>query len=67
MIASTTITPSSYQRRKGLVEVVDLHLLFQNPQRDARIIGEMREKASLRWSTMVGENKVKNPTKPLGE
>jgi hypothetical protein len=34
------------------VEIVDLDLLFQNPQKDARIIGEMDEEESSSRSTM---------------
>jgi hypothetical protein len=49
------------------VEVVDLNLLFQSPQNDARIVGGMGEEASSRRLTMVGENKLKNPRKPLGK
>ena len=53
---------------EGLIGgVVDLDLLFQSPQRDARIIGGMREEASSRGSTMVGENMLKNSKKPLGK
>jgi hypothetical protein len=43
------------------VEVVDLDLLFPSPQKDTRIIGGTGEEASSRTSTMVEENKLKNP------
>jgi hypothetical protein len=43
------------------VEVVDLDLLFQSPQKDARIIGGMGEEASSRGSTIVAKNVLKNP------
>jgi len=49
------------------VEVVDLDLLFQSPQKDARIIGGMGEEASSRGSTMVAKNVLKNPRKLLGK
>ena len=49
------------------MEVVDLDLLFQSPQKDAIIIGGVGEEASSRRSKMVGENKLKNPRKPLGK
>jgi hypothetical protein len=61
------------------VYVVDLNLLFQNHQKDARIIVKTGEEASSRrpsigpanrqsafLSTMVRENKLKNSIKQLG-
>ena len=49
------------------MDVVDLDLLFQSPQKDARIIGGMGEEASSSGSTIVGENVLKNPKKLLGK
>jgi hypothetical protein len=49
------------------VGIVDLDLLFQIPQKDARIVGGKGEEASSRGSTMVGQNMLKNPRKPLGK
>jgi hypothetical protein len=47
--------------------VVDLDLLFQIPQKYARIIGGKREGASSRGSTIEVENMLKNTPKPLGK
>ena len=45
--------------------IVDLDLLFQSTQKDARIIGGKGEEASSRSSTMVGENMLKNHVEPV--
>ena len=50
-----------------MVGIVDLDLLFQSPQKDAKIIGGKGEEASLRGSTMVVKNMLKNPRKLLGK
>ena len=50
-----------------MVQVVDLDLLFQSPQKDARIIGGKGEEASSRGSTMVVKNMLKNLGKLLGK
>jgi hypothetical protein len=42
------------------VGIVDLDLLFQIPQKYARIIGGKGEEASSREATMVVENMLKN-------
>jgi hypothetical protein len=46
--------------------VVDLDLLFQIPQKYARIIGGKREGANSRGSTMEVREKLKNTLKTLG-
>jgi hypothetical protein len=46
------------------VEIVDLDLLFQIPQKDARIKGGMGEEESLWRSTMVVQMKLKNTLEP---
>ena len=50
-----------------MVGNVDLDILFQSPQKDATIIGGKEEEASLRISTMVDKNVLKNPRKLLGK
>ena len=47
--------------------IVDLDLLFQIPQKDARIIGGKGEEASSRGPTMVVKNVLKNLIQPLGK
>ena len=47
--------------------IVDLDLLFQIPQKDARIIGGKGEEASSRGPTMVVKNMLKNLIQPLGK
>jgi hypothetical protein len=52
------------------VEIVDLDLLFQIPQKYTRIIGGKREEASSREATMEVENMLKNTqehTQTVGE
>jgi len=51
---------SPHLKEKLIGGIVDLDLLFQSPQKDARIIGGMGEEATSRGSTMVGESKIKN-------
>ena len=46
--------------------IVDLDLLFQSPQKDARIIGGKGEEASSRGSTMEVNFVVKNTLKRWG-
>jgi hypothetical protein len=53
-----------------LVEIVDLDLLFQIPQKYARIVGEKGEEASSRYSTMEVREMLKNileTLKTIGE
>jgi hypothetical protein len=50
-----------------LVGIVDLDLLYQSPQKDARIIGGKGEEESSRGSTMVVKIVLKNHRKPLGK
>jgi hypothetical protein len=45
--------------------VVDLDLLFQIPQKYARIIGGERERASSKGSTMKVREKLKNTVETL--
>jgi hypothetical protein len=47
--------------------VIDLDLLFQIPQKYARIIGGKREGASSRGSIMEVYFMLKNSRKPLGK
>jgi hypothetical protein len=49
------------------VGIVDLDLLFQSPQKDARIIGGKGEEASSRGSTMEVNFVVKNTLKRWGK
>ena len=53
-----------------MVGIVDLDLLFQIPQKDARIIGGKGEGASSRETTMEERESLRNPRttrKPVGE
>jgi hypothetical protein len=50
-----------------LVEIVDLDLLFQSPQKDARIIGGMEEEESSSWLTMEVNIVAKSLDKLLGK
>jgi hypothetical protein len=47
--------------------VVDLDLLFQIPQKDARIIGGKGEEASFLQEQQWRRERVKKPGKPLGK
>ena len=47
--------------------IVDLDLLFQSPQKDARIIGGKGEEAISRDSIMKVNFVLKNPRKLLGK
>jgi hypothetical protein len=62
---------SPHLEEKLISGVVDLDLLFQIPQKYARIIGGKREGASSRDSTMEVREKLKNtlrnPSKLLGK
>jgi len=49
------------------VGIVDLDLLFQIPQKNARIIRGKGEEASSRGSTMEVNFVLKNPRKLLGK
>jgi hypothetical protein len=50
-----------------LVEIVDLDLLFQSPQKDARIIGGMEEEESSSRLTMEVNIVAKSLDKLLGK
>ena len=47
--------------------IVDLDLLFQSPEKDARIIGGKGEEESSKGQTMVVKNVLKNLIQPLGK
>ena len=47
--------------------IVDLDLLFQSPQEDARIVGGMGEEERIRGSTMEVNYMLKKPSKLLGK
>ena len=58
---------SPHKEEKLIGGKIDLDLLFQIPQEDARIIGGKGEKASSRGSTMEVKFVPKNPRKLLGK